>query len=169
MMTPSPEARFEQVMTISKQILAGIAAALALALVVTVAVKSTRPAPEKVSPVPAGGPCDLQRGPCSAQLPGGGRVEFSIEPRPIPVLKPIRLQVRLAGAAPRSVEVDFAATDMDMGYNRIALKPAGDDAFAGQGMLPVCVRNRMSWQASVLVDTGGAKLSIPFLFETVRN
>jgi hypothetical protein len=170
MIASRPEALFEQVMSTSRQVLAGIAAALALALMATVTVKLNRPAPGKVTDLPAGSPCDLQHGPCSTRLPNGGRLEFSIGPRPIPVLKPIRLQARVAGVAARSVEVDFAATDMDMGFNRVALKPAGDGNFTGQGMLPVCVRNRMSWRASVLIDAGGgAKLSIPFLFDTVRN
>ena len=156
-------------MTASNRILAGTAAALALALIATVAIKLTRTAPETVTPVAAESPCDLQHGACTARLPGGGRLTFAIEPRPIPVLKPIQLRVQVEDLRPRAVEVAFSGTDMDMGVNRTVLKEEGEGRYAGPGMLPVCVRDRMNWRATVLVTTADAKLSVPFLFETVRN
>ena len=41
--------------------------------------------------------CDLQQRACAATLPGGGRIELSIAPRPIPILTPLRVEVSLTG------------------------------------------------------------------------
>lgn len=111
--------------------------------------------------------CDLNRGPCRAALPGGGEVEFSISPRPVPALKPLTLSARVSGIPASQVEVDFAGVDMKMGYNRpllAAAKEAG--TFVGQGNLPVCITGTMIWQATVLVGSGGKNIAIPFRFES---
>jgi len=113
--------------------------------------------------------CDLQRGPCTAPLPGGGRIEFGITPRPIPVLQPLQLQARLDGIAARVVIVEFTGADMDMGINRVAMKAEGSGRFSGSAMLPVCVRNRMAWLATVRLQTNQGQIAVPFHFETVRN
>lgn len=154
----------------SNRALWGAAALLAIALTVTAAVK-LRPLlnpPQEIS-LPPNTACDLHQGPCASPLPGGGSVELAIEPRPIPVLKPLRLQVRLTGSKASSVEVDFAGVDMNMGFNRPRLEPGKDGLFTGQATLPVCVRDRMAWQATVLVESEGKRIAAPFRFETKRN
>lgn len=108
--------------------------------------------------------CDLNGGPCQAELPGGGRLQFSIGPRPIPALKPLALEVRVEGVAASKVEVDFAGVDMKMGYNRPLLAPAATGTFNGQGNLPVCITGSMDWQATVLVESGGKNIAVPFRF-----
>jgi hypothetical protein len=119
--------------------------------------------------------CDLQRGACSSALPGGGRVSFAIEPRPIPLLRPIKLVVTLQGANAKKVEVDFTGVEMKMGYNRPQLQAigegrfAGEDHFAGETILPICTDRRMAWRATVLIETGGKLVAAPFEFVTSRN
>lgn len=108
-------------------------------------------------------PCDLNRQACVATLPDGGQIEFSIEPRPIPSLKPLKLQATVRGSEVRKLEVDFAGTDMKMGYNRPALEGA-DGRFSGQANLPVCITGTMEWDATVLLDTGKALIAVPFRF-----
>ncbi len=108
-------------------------------------------------------PCDLNRQACVATLPDGGQIEFSIEPRPIPSLKPLKLQATVRGSEVRNLEVDFAGTDMKMGYNRPALEGA-DGRFSGQANLPVCITGTMEWDATVLLDTGKALVAVPFRF-----
>lgn len=114
--------------------------------------------------------CDLNQQGCAVALPDGGRLEFSIEPRPIPVLKPLRLRASVQGSAVRQVEVDFAGTEMKMGFNRPKLdRQAGDDArFAGSASLPVCITGTMEWEATVLVDTGTTVIAAPFRFVSSR-
>lgn len=110
--------------------------------------------------------CDLARQACVATLPNGGQLEFSIEPRPIPSLKPLKLQATLKGSEAHKIEVDFAGTDMKMGYNRPTLE-GSNGRFNGQANLPVCITGKMSWDATVLVETGKALVAIPFRFEAV--
>ena len=148
----------------------GIIVLLAAALAITAAAKLSpllNP-PQEIS-LPLNTACDLHQGPCAALLPGGGRLEFSLEPRPIPVLKPLKLQVRATGFKAGSMEVDFAGVDMKMAFNRPHLVPGKDGLFTGEATLPVCVRDQMAWQATVLVESDGKRIVVPFRFETKRN
>jgi hypothetical protein len=95
-------------------------------------------------------------------------VEFGIEPGSIPVLEPLTLWVRAQGLDVRGVEVDFAGVDMNMGHNRPRLEAVGPGEFRGGGMLPVCVRARMTWEARVLLRTPRGIWAAPFRFDTVR-
>ncbi|WP_300449715.1 hypothetical protein [Accumulibacter sp.] len=114
--------------------------------------------------------CDLGRESCVVMLPDGSQLEFSIEPRPIPALKELRMLAVLRGSTARKIEVDFAGTTMKMGYNRPTLqRQAGrGDRFAGQASLPVCLTGTMEWDATVLLDTGNAVIAAPFRFVTGR-
>jgi hypothetical protein len=109
--------------------------------------------------------CDLHRAACSAVLPQGGRLRFSLSPRPIPLVQPIEVTVELEGQAADRVSVDFAGVEMSMGFNRIALRAADARRHVGQTALPVCVTGRMLWQATVLVESGGTRIAVPFRFE----
>lgn len=109
--------------------------------------------------------CDLHRTPCSASLPDGGRLTFALTPRPIPVATPLDVEVMLEGLAAERVKVDFAGVEMSMGYNRPTLRALTPRRHIGQATLPVCVTGRMLWQATVLVETGGQRIAVPFRFE----
>lgn len=109
--------------------------------------------------------CDLAKQACVATLPDGGQLEFAIEPRPIPSLKPLRLQATVKGSDVRRIEVDFTGTDMKMGQNRPPLQ-GGNGQFNGQATLPVCITGKMEWDATVLVETGKALIAVPFRFAT---
>lgn len=113
--------------------------------------------------------CDLHQGACSSSLPDGGKLTFSMSPRPIPVLRPLKLEVTLQGAEAKAVEVDFAGVDMKMGYNRPQLQEGGDGRFTGEATLPICSVSSMAWRATVLVQIGGKLIAVPFEFVTSRN
>ena len=111
--------------------------------------------------------CDLHRQPCVAVLSGGGRnatIELSVTPRPIPMIRPLRLKVTVTGIEARKIEVDFAGKDMNMGYNRPALVSEEPGRFIGQTTLPVCVTGEMAWKITVLVETDRERIAAPFLF-----
>jgi hypothetical protein len=84
------------------------------------------------------------------------------------VLKTLELQASFSGSNVRKVEVDFAGTEMRMGYNRSPLErqSGSDNRFAGQASLPVCITGGMEWEVTVLVDTGKALVAVPFRFVT---
>jgi hypothetical protein len=112
--------------------------------------------------------CDLRAGACKTRLKDGASVTFSIEPRDIPVVKPLQLSVNLAGISAKSIKVDFSGVDMNMGFNRTKLSSVGEGVFSGQGMLPVCVWDAMEWEAQVLIDSQKGLISVPYRFITVR-
>jgi len=112
--------------------------------------------------------CDLGRQACVATLPDGGQLEFSIEPRPIPSLKPLQLQATIRGSQVRKIEVDLAGADMKMGYNRPVLEES-KGRYGGLAHLPVCITGKMAWQATVLVETGKELVAVPFRFEAVSE
>lgn len=114
--------------------------------------------------------CDLNREPCRAMLPEGGRLTLSTRAQPIPLLKPFSVNVMVEGPRADKVELDFAGIDMNMGLNRVTLKPdsAGHE-FSGEATLPVCVTGGMAWKATVLVAIGRREYALPVLFETGKT
>lgn len=109
--------------------------------------------------------CDLNRGACSADLPGGGALKFEITPQPIPLASPFSMRLELTGMQVQRAAIDFAGVSMNMGFNRPALEATGPGRFAGQATLPVCVTGRMTWQATVLLEQGSQRIAIPFRFD----
>lgn len=153
-------------MPVSKSLLVDSAMILALVLLAVIGYKLSPlllpRADQTVIPDPG---CDLQRTMCGAPLPQGGRLTFSISPRPIPVTEPLALTVEIEGMAADKVTVDFAGVSMNMGFNRPALERVGPGRFDGQAVLPVCVTGRMTWQATVLLESGRQRIAVPFRFE----
>lgn len=109
--------------------------------------------------------CDLHRASCGVALPGGGRMVFALAPHPIPVAAPLDMAVELEGRQAERVSVDFAGVSMNMGFNRPELTAQGGGRFAGRTSLPACVTGRMTWQATVLIETGGSRIAVPFRFD----
>ena len=109
-------------------------------------------------------PCDLHKQACSATLPDGGRLELSVGTRPIPLVKPFRVEVRVSGSLAKSVAIDFEGVEMKMGLNRPQLSDLGGGLFAGEVTLPVCITGAMEWQATVLLDSAGQSIAIPYRF-----
>ena len=112
--------------------------------------------------------CDLNRGACRASLPGGGQVELSLSPRPIPVVRPMKIEATVSGPATMAVdhvEMDFAGITMNMGFNRVTLPPEGNGRFAGETSIPVCVTGRMRWRGTLIVTTDRQHITVPFEFE----
>lgn len=142
--------------------------ALLAALVVTVLLKLMVFAPEKPLTLPLDATCSLSSDTCSATLPDGGTLEFTLGPRPTPLLKPLAVAVRIKGSDARAVEVDFSGVNLPMAFNRADLIRDGDGAFVGQANLPLCSTSRMEWRATVRVESAGKKTYLPFRFETEK-
>ncbi len=142
---------------------------LCLALI-AVAVYKFQPLlhPELAAVAPVDPDCDLRSGPCVGKFPDGTEVSFSIEPRSIPLVKPLQLKAKVNGVSAQGVEVDFVGLNMDMGFNRSKLKAQGGGMFSGSGVLPVCIMTVMEWEARVLVKTKGGLIAAPFRFNTTR-
>lgn len=160
-----------------------LAGLLALAVVAVVVVKAW---PLLYPPVseraPLNSDCDLRAGACSVRFASGGTVSLDVTPRGIPAVQPLQIEVESNGLpSPQRVEIDFVGVAMDMGFNRSTLERAdgtdGSDRngapgrvarWRGRAMLPVCVRERMTWEARVLLhDREGVRVA-PFRFDSVR-
>ncbi len=112
--------------------------------------------------------CNPAAAPCSAVLPDGGKLDFSISPNPIRPLLPLNLIVMLSGAQADRIDIDFDGTQMSMGMNRASLTGNNSHAsnyFNGQTILPVCVTGSMEWSATIRLTTKNRTLAIPFHFE----
>lgn len=135
--------------------------------------------PQTAERAPLNPDCNLRQTACAVTFASGGTVQLDIQPRGIPVVQPLAIEVALGGLRrPQRVELDFAGFDMDMGYNRVPLHPvasaAADDIaqpvlYRGSAMLPICVRDRMIWEARVLLYRPDGILAAPFRFETHRG
>lgn len=110
--------------------------------------------------------CNLQQQACTVTLPNGGQVELNMATRPIPLVKPFKVEVAMRGFTPARVEVDFAGIDMNMGLNRPQLTGLGEGRFVGEATLPVCITGHMDWQATVLIETGSERIAVPYRFAT---
>jgi len=150
---------------VNKKILIDAIGLLLIALVVVVGYKLSPlllpRADVVVQPDPA---CNLQRQACAVSLPQGGRVELATDRRPIPLVKPFEIQVKVDGLQPRRVDVDFTGIDMNMGLNRPQLVDRGNGLFAAEVTLPVCISGEMDWQATVLIDSADGRIAIPYRF-----
>ncbi len=146
--------------------LADLAIILALAIVAVVGYKySPLLLPKADLTVEPAAGCDLHKQACHADLPGGGHVELSITPHPIPVVQPLKVSAIVSGVAADTLEIDFAGVSMNMGFNRKTLVAGSDGRHTADAMLPVCVTGRMAWRATLVVETRRQRIAIPFLFE----
>ena len=152
---------------LKNKILIDVIGLLSIALVAVVGYKlSPLLLPKADVTVQPDAPCDLNRAPCTAALPEGGKLTLALSPRPVPMVKPFKVEVRFEGFAAERVEVDFSGVDMNMGLNRPVLANVGNGVFAGEGTLPVCVTGRMAWQATLLIETAKERIAVPFRFDS---
>ena len=113
--------------------------------------------------------CDLQKKACTLTMPNGGQVTLEIEPRPIPLVQNLKIKVNTNDIDAEAVSVDFKGTTMNMGPNNVKLESQQPGLYDGQGMLPVCIRNSMEWQADVYVQTDEGIFVAPFIFVTRKH
>lgn len=150
----------------NRSLLVDLAIILALAIVAVVGYKYSPLLLPKadLTLAPVAG-CDLHRESCHAEVPGGGRIELSIAPRPIPVIRPMRVSASISGLTADKVDIDFAGVTMNMGLNRQTLTADGNGRYSGEATLPVCITGRMAWQATLMVETDRQRIAVPFQFE----
>jgi hypothetical protein len=114
--------------------------------------------------------CDLHQHTCTAQQ-GEASASLQFTPQPIPIAKPLQVEVMLNQIDATKLELDISGINMYMGYNRVTLLPDNNQSnqFNGQTMLAFCTNEVMHWQITLLAhQTDGTVLQIPFKLET-RN
>jgi len=102
--------------------------------------------------------CDLARGPCATRA-GRALVTLELVPRPPRAMRDLEFRVSVqppaaAGSGDGSVALEMLG--MYMGENRVALRPAGEGAWRGQGVVVRCPSGRRTWRARVALPPPGA-------------
>lgn len=113
--------------------------------------------------------CDLHAQPCEGYFYGDGRIRFSITPRPVQPLVNNQLEVIVENIEVSRVRVDFQGIEVYMGYYRPELQlqesTSGTARYTGDAVLSVCTLDRMTWKATVILDTPRGTYIAPFAFE----
>jgi hypothetical protein len=110
--------------------------------------------------------CDISNASCTQSL-GKTDVTLSIKPKPVKAMEDLDFQIALKGAT-TSLEsapyIDLGMPGMDMGPNRVMMKPSGENSYAGKGIIVRCPSGRTIWQATVTVPGQG---TVRFVFDVV--
>ena len=108
--------------------------------------------------------CDVHAGPCQANL-SGTKVSLDIEPKPVRAMQDLTFTVTFTGEKPVTAPyIDLGMPGMNMGRNRVILKPAGELIYRGQGVIVRCPSGRRTWKAKVTVPDAG---SVEFVFDVI--
>ena len=108
--------------------------------------------------------CDVHAGPCSAHM-SGSRVSLDIEPKPVKAMRDLTFTVTFAGKKPVAAPyIDLGMPGMNMGRNRVILKPARELIYRGEGVIVRCPSGRRTWKAKVTVPEMG---SVEFVFDVI--
>ena len=108
--------------------------------------------------------CDIQQGPCTNHLPGMD-VTLDILPKPVQAMKDLRFTLTVGrGKLPSNPHIDLGMPGMNMGPNRVLLKPVGSNTYEGQGIIVRCPSGRRTWNATVTLPQVG---KVEFIFDVV--
>lgn len=110
--------------------------------------------------------CDAHSGSCTQRL-GELDVILEISPRPVKAMQDLQFNLTLSGRKqmpPATPYIDLGMPGMNMGPNRVILKPVGQGMYAGQGIIVRCPSGRRIWQATVTVPDIGA---VKFIFDVI--
>lgn len=89
---------------------------------------------------------------------------MTLSPRPIPVLQPINIELRLTSPASVEVLASLNGVDMDMGPNSVRLQRADAGLWHGRMTVPICLTGTMRWQLRLELSDGARKETIAFGF-----
>ncbi|BBP46930.1 hypothetical protein THMIRHAS_23030 [Thiosulfatimonas sediminis] len=109
--------------------------------------------------------CNLHQGACSIEHQGA-KVTLQINPQPIPIARPLGVQLTLENLNPSEVQLDISGINMYMGYNRISLTSTKPNHWVGTSMLAFCTAEKMQWQLTLMLTQNGEEIQIPFFLET---
>jgi len=110
--------------------------------------------------------CNLQDGACSVTLKDGSNITLSINPRPIPLMKPIELSVKTKGINLDSLKLKVYATNMNMGLIEKSLGKTAKNSYEGRITLPTCIVGNMIWNVNIIANKPTKSIGATFEFQT---
>ena len=113
--------------------------------------------------------CDLHKASCETQM-GDAMVSLKISPHPIPIARPLGIEVHVKNLDVQSMELDISGINMYMGYNRVELTKINANRFVGTSMLAFCTNQKMDWQVTLMIhQKDGKQIQIPYSLVTVNR
>lgn len=117
---------------------------------------------------PMNSQCDLHQQACVTQS-AEQSVRLKLLPNPVPIARPLTVEVNLKHIEAESVKLDISGINMYMGYNRIQLATPNNQDWFGTSMLAFCTNEVMEWQITVMItQKDGTELQVPYKLVT-RN
>jgi hypothetical protein len=110
--------------------------------------------------------CNLHAGPCTQSL-AENTVILEVTPRPVKAMQDLLFKVTLTGKIAKALKapyIDLGMPGMNMGPNRVHLKPAGNATYEGRGVIVRCPSGRRTWQATVTIPDAG---QIDYTFDVI--
>jgi len=112
--------------------------------------------------------CDLHKEACSIALKDGSRVTLSITPRPIPLMKPIKLHIVTKGIDLDKLDLKVFATNMNMGLIEKPIKKVKKDTYEAKITLPTCIVGGMIWDVNIIANEPSKSVGAVFEFQTEK-
>lgn len=110
--------------------------------------------------------CQLHTDSCIAKM-GQAFVKLKISPHPIPIARPLGIEVETKNLSIQKIELDITGQNMYMGYNRVTLTSTSPNRFVGTSMLAFCTNQNMRWQITLMVHlANGKQIQIPYQLNT---
>ncbi len=116
----------------------------------------------------SGAACDLGQAACVHVLPDGGRLLVDVAPRPVPLMQTVHFVVTVRDSAVQPDYIELTGLNMEMGINRVSLKPGTDGSWRGETIIPICSQTRMHWRAALVLRSGGRLIGLDDEFHTSR-
>ena len=92
-------------------------------------------------------------------------MSLDIEPKPVKAMQDLTFTVTFTNEKPVAAPyIDLGMPGMNMGRNRVILKPAGELIYRGEGVIVRCPSGRRTWKAKVTVPDAG---SVEFVFDVI--
>jgi len=118
---------------------------------------------------PISNTCDLHNSACESKM-GDAVVSLKISPHPIPIARPLGIEVHVKDLDVQSMELDISGVNMYMGYNRVELTKINKNRFVGTSMLAFCTNAKMDWQITLMIhQKDGTQIQIPYSLVTVNR
>lgn len=163
-----PNHILDKSMKLTRSILSPTLLLMAL-FAVTLSVLSGCSNKESITAWPLVDNCNLHEQACESQQ-GDAKVRLQINPHPIPIAKPLGIQVNLENLAASRVQLDISGVNMYMGYNRVTLAEKGQGYYVGTSMLAFCTSQKMDWQITLMIYLeDGTQVQVPYSLQTITR
>lgn len=110
--------------------------------------------------------CDLKKSSCSVTIDDGTVLEFEIEQKDIPLMKPLTFKLKSSNPKLENITLKLYATNMMMGTFELKFHNDGNGNYTTSTTLPTCAVGGMKWNADVQVSTFNKIIGARFQFET---